>query len=57
MKILHIMRSKPNDLVQTVVRRAFEGQQKTEVALYAGPVDYDKLVKQVFEHDKVICWW
>ncbi len=57
MKLLHILRTKPNDLVQFLVKRTFEGETRLEVPLYAGPVDYDRLVKEIFESDRVICWW
>jgi hypothetical protein len=57
MKLLHILRSRPDDLVQLLVRRMSEGQPRTEVPLYEGRVDYDRLVQQIFEADKVVCWW
>lgn len=27
------------------------------VVLYEDPVDWSSLVDQIFNHDKVICWW
>jgi hypothetical protein len=57
MKMLDILRSKPTDLVQMLVRRTYEGEQKKEVPLYAGPVNYDEVVRDIFESDRVICWW
>jgi hypothetical protein len=32
-------------------------ERAREVALHRGQVDYDQLVKEIFESDKVICWW
>jgi hypothetical protein len=57
MKILHILRTQPDDLVQFLVRRTFEGETKIETPLYTGRVDYEKLVKDIFESDRVMCWW
>ena len=28
-----------------------------EAPLYDGKTDYDQLVKDIFEAQKVICWW
>jgi hypothetical protein len=57
MKLLHILRSEPNDLVRLLVARMSQGASGREVPLYKGPVDYDRLVADIFESDMVICWW
>ncbi len=54
MKVLHIFRSRPVELVKQLVAK-FPGS--TQVALYEGAIDYDKLVAEIFKSDKVICWW
>ena len=56
MKILHILRSEPDSLVRLLISGMSSGESR-EVPLYRGPVDYDRLVKDIFESDKVICWW
>jgi hypothetical protein len=56
MKVLHIFRSEPDDLVRLFIR-GMNVDSAREVALYRGQVDYDQLVKEIFESDKVICWW
>jgi hypothetical protein len=56
MKILHILRSEPDPLVQLLIKGMSQGEKK-EVSLYRGPVNYDQLVKDIFESDKVVCWW
>jgi hypothetical protein len=56
MKILHILRSEPVDLVRTFIG-GLKNETNKEVALSKGQVDYDQLVKDIFESDKVICWW
>jgi hypothetical protein len=57
MKILNLFRSAPSDLVKLLTAGMSSGDQLTEVPLYKGNVDYAKLVKQIFESDRVICWW
>jgi hypothetical protein len=56
MKVLHIFRSEPDDLVRLFIR-GMNADVAREVALHRGQVDYDQLVKEIFESDKVICWW
>jgi len=57
MKHLHILRSEPDELVRRLIRGMSPGQGDREVPLYRGPVDYDQLVRDIFQYDKVICWW
>jgi hypothetical protein len=57
MKLLHILRSEPNELVKLLVARMSQGASGQQVPLYKGPVDYDRLVADIFQSDMVICWW
>jgi hypothetical protein len=57
MKLLHILRSEPNELVRRFIQGMSRERASQEVPLYRGPVDYDRLVKDIFESDRVICWW
>ena len=57
MDILHVLRSQPDELVRRLVKEMSKQKEIREVPLYAGHVDYDKLVKDIFEAKKVICWW
>jgi hypothetical protein len=57
MKILHILRSEPDDMVRRLVKGVSQGESSSEVPLYEGPVDYAKLVASIFQSDMVICWW
>ena len=57
MKILHILRSEPDDVVRFLVKGMSGGESSGEVPLYRGPVDYGKLVEDIFRSDMVICWW
>ncbi len=53
MKILHILRSAPAELTKKLIAQS----GGTQIALYGGKVDYDRLVTEIFSADKVICWW
>lgn len=57
MKLLHILRSEPDDLVRRFIQGMSRDRPSQEVRLYQGRVDYDRLVKDIFESDRVICWW
>jgi hypothetical protein len=57
MDILHILRSEPGALVRRLVDAMSRGKKVREVELWRGTPDYDQLVKDIFEAEKVICWW
>ena len=57
MKILHILRSKPDDMVRLLIKKISAGEKSREIPLYAGPVNYDQLVKEIFQRDRIISWW
>ncbi len=57
MKVLHVLKSEPDDTVKALMAPLSEGPDVRQFEMYQGEVDYDKLVEMVFEHDKVICWW
>ncbi len=58
MKLLHIFRSEPGDLVrQFIAGMAQGGDTQKEVRLQTGRVDYDQLVKDIFASDRIVCWW
>lgn len=57
MKLLHVIKSKPDDITRKLVEGLSEGCEARQFELYQGEVDYDELIKQVFESEKVICWW
>ena len=56
MKVLHILKSAPNETVQEFMR-AFTDEQIKTVPLFDTEVDWAELVDDIFEYDKVICWW
>ncbi len=57
MKILHVLKSEPDGVIKRLIEPTAEGNEVDHFGLYQGDVDYDELVKQVFVHDKVVCWW
>lgn len=57
MKILHILRSEPDEMTRNLILRSFEEAQNIEIPIYQEDVDYDKLVEEIFTSDKVVCWW
>ncbi|MFC1816545.1 hypothetical protein ACFL0M_11565 [Thermodesulfobacteriota bacterium] len=57
MKILHILRSDPDDMIRLFIKEISARAESKEVALYQEAVNYDQLVKEIFESDRVISWW
>ncbi|HEY6004634.1 MAG TPA: hypothetical protein VIV57_17300 [Anaeromyxobacter sp.] len=57
MKVLHVLRSEPDEITRGLIDGMSRGGGGKEVALYEGRVDYDRLVQDIFQSDKVICWW
>lgn len=57
MKILHILKSEPDETVEKLAVVMGMEDSTAVVMLYDPPVDWPALVDQIFENDKVICWW
>ena len=61
MRILHILCSEPDGVVEKWVERISGEDGVTVTSLYRDdvsqvPVDWDRLVQDIFSHDRVICW-
>ncbi len=56
MKILYILKSTPDASTKKIMEVQTAGNQVTTVDLTKGGVSYDKLIADVFGHEKVICW-
>ncbi|WP_161807082.1 hypothetical protein [Desulfatitalea tepidiphila] len=57
MRILHLLRSEPDGTVEKITDVMSEDNTTTVVSLYEEAVDWSALVDQIFENDRVICWW
>jgi hypothetical protein len=57
MKILHILRSEPDDKVKTFIEKLSSDTEYKETHLYKENTDYDELIKDIFDYDKIISWW
>ena len=61
LRILHILRSKPNEAVVRLIDTMAGDEVVRVVSLYQDDispelVDWSRLVDDIFNHDKVICW-
>ena len=57
MKILHILRSKPDVTVDQMMEIITNGDAQKTIPLYNGDVDWPGLVDDILSYDKVISWW
>jgi len=57
MDILHILRSEPDTMIRMLIKEISRGFKYKEVCLYASEIDYNQLLKDIFQSEKVICWW
>ena len=57
MKILHILRTEPDDTIKSIASSATNGDESNTAELYKGEIDWSRLVDDIFSHDKIICWW
>ena len=57
MKMLHILKSEPDNNTNVLMKILSEGKEETVFPFYEGNPDYEKLIDLIFEHDEVISWW
>ena len=59
MKILHILRTRPDETVEKLIKTSTNGDQPKAIKLYQydKEMDWSRLVDDIFSHDKVISWW
>jgi hypothetical protein len=57
MRILHILKSSPDETVEKLINYLSETDEATVQPLSQGNIDWNRLVDDIFAHDKVICWW
>jgi len=56
MKVMHILKTAPDGSTKKIIELQSAENQVTIVDLTRVGVSYDKLVADVFSHDKVFCW-
>jgi hypothetical protein len=57
MKILHILRTEPDEETRTLMDLISKGEESTTFSLYESDPDYAKLLDLIFENDRTISWW
>ena len=57
MKILYLLRTRPDKTVEKFMQTITNGDQSRIRKLYDDKIDWSKLVDDIFEHDRVISWW
>lgn len=57
MKILHILRSKPDKNCKQLIEKMSNHEESEEFHLFNDEIDYDLLLRKIFDFDKVISWW
>ena len=56
MRVLHIVKKAPDTSTKKIMDIQAADNQVKVIELYKGGISYDKLVEDVFAHDKVFCW-
>ena len=56
MKVLHLVKTEPDDKTVQMIEALAEGQKATRADLWQSVVDYDHLLAQIFENERVISW-
>lgn len=57
MKILHILKTEPDEDTTRLIDAMSEGEEAETKELFREPVDYDGLVRSIFASDRVLSWW
>jgi hypothetical protein len=57
MPILHIYRSKPDQVAKKLIDQFLEMEEVKEIRLYKKKIDWNQVVDEIFKHKRVICWW
>ncbi|MGA7563117.1 MAG: hypothetical protein WBW55_07945 [Desulfobaccales bacterium] len=57
MKILHVFRHPPDEMVLELAAIISREREAAEIALYQDGVDYDLLLELILSNDRVITWW
>lgn len=57
MKVLHILKSRPDETTSLLMNAVSEEKEATRFELFTENADYEKLIDLLLEHDEVISWW
>ncbi len=57
MKVLHILKSEPDENTNALIDLLSKGEEASTFSLYDDEVDYERLIDAIFDHEKVISWW
>ncbi|MBW1979288.1 MAG: hypothetical protein JRI79_15170 [Deltaproteobacteria bacterium] len=57
MKILHILKTPPDEDTKTLINIISKGEENTSYELFREDADYEKLLDLIFDNDRVISWW
>jgi len=57
MKILHILKTEPDNNTKTFIDILSEGEEAAIFNLNNAQTNYEKLIDLIFEYDKTIVWW
>jgi len=57
MKILHILKTEPDEETRTLMDIISSGEESLTFSLYDPDPDYEKLLDLIFENDRTISWW
>jgi hypothetical protein len=55
-KILHILKTTPDVSTKKIIEVHASAHQVKSIELYKAGISYDKLLEDIFSHDKVFCW-
>ena len=57
MKLLHILKTKPDENTKALMGILSEENETTICSLFEEDTDYEGLIDLIFENDKVVSWW
>jgi hypothetical protein len=57
MKVLHILRSGPDEETRQLIVAASGGHHCRVIGLFEDSVDHDELIQLLFDADRVFSWW
>jgi hypothetical protein len=57
MKILHILKTEPDEVTGTLMDAVSNGEESSTFKLYESDPDYGRLLDLIFENDRIVSWW